>query len=63
MGRVDPTSRTSKARRSGRKSASTRQADARQDVEIDRILSKIHEKGLQSLTAKEKRILRDSSKR
>jgi membrane associated rhomboid family serine protease len=63
MGRVDPTSRTSKARRSGRKPASTRQADARQDVEIDRILSKIHEKGLQSLTAKEKRILRDSSKR
>lgn len=63
MGRVDPTSRTSKARRIGRKSASTRQADARQDVEIDRILSKIHEKGLQSLTAKEKRILRDSSKR
>ena len=63
IGRVDPTSRTSKARRSGRQSTSTRQADAKLDAEIDRILSKIHAKGLQSLSAKEKRILRDSSKR
>lgn len=56
LGRVDPTSRSSKARRGGR-------GRAVDDAEIDRILAKIHEKGLNSLTAKEKRILRDSSKR
>jgi hypothetical protein len=33
------------------------------DVEIDRILSKIHENGLQSLTSKEKKILREASRR
>jgi len=63
LGRVDPTSRTSKARREGRGSSRRRKASAANDAEIDRILEKIHAKGLQSLTAKEKRILRESSQR
>ena len=63
MGRVDPTSRSAKARRGQRRSGREAVADARRDAEIDRILAKIHEKGLQSLNAREKRLLRDSSKR
>jgi membrane associated rhomboid family serine protease len=60
IGRVDPTSRSSKARRISGGGGVRRSVE---DSEIDRILAKIHEKGLNSLTAKEKRILRDSSKR
>ena len=63
LGRVDPTSKTSRARRLGRGGAKGKPASAARDAEIDRILEKIHEKGLQSLTAKEKRILRESSQR
>ena len=59
LGRVDPTSTSSKVRKvSGR-----RGGRAVDDAEIDRILAKIHAKGLHSLNQKEKRILRESSKR
>ena len=61
LGRVDPTSRSAKAKRVGAGSSNARRAV--DDAEIDRILAKIHAKGLNSLTSKEKRILRDSSKR
>jgi membrane associated rhomboid family serine protease len=63
LGRVDPTSRTARERRAGRGSRAQQAANAKADAEIDRILAKIHEHGLQSLSAKEKRILRASSKR
>ena len=59
LGRADPTSRSSQARRLRTSKASSAVADS----EIDRILAKIHEKGLHSLSAKEKRTLREASKR
>ena len=60
LGRVDPTSRSFKGKRVKAGASSPRAIDA---AEVDRILAKIHEKGLHSLTAKEKRTLRESSKR
>ena len=59
MGRADPTSRSSQARKLRSGKASSAVADS----EIDRILAKIHEKGLHSLSAKEKKALREASKR
>ena len=59
MGRIDPTSHhyRGKARRFGRGGGKTDRPD------IDRILDKISDRGLHSLTDKEKRLLRDASKR
>ena len=59
LGRYDPTSRSGAAYRAGRLKSQGVTADA----DIDRILAKIHEQGLQSLTAKEKKALREASKR
>jgi len=39
------------------------QRQAAQQVEVDRILDKVHEKGLNNLTAKEKATLKDATKR
>lgn len=61
LGRYDPTSRSNAARRAGR--IRSRAGGTLENAEIDRILAKIHEKGLQSLTAKEKKVLREASKR
>ena len=58
LGRVDPTSTSAKVRKVTR-----RGGRAVDDAEIDRILAKIHAKGLHSLNAREKKILRDCSKR
>lgn len=59
LGRIDPTSHhyRGKGRRPDRRAASTVPSN------IDRILDKISERGLHSLTDKEKRILREASKR
>ncbi len=59
LGRIDPTSHhyRGKGRRLGRRAASAVPSN------IDRILDKISEHGLHSLTDKEKRILREASKR
>ncbi|MEE8155802.1 MAG: rhomboid family intramembrane serine protease [Phycisphaerales bacterium] len=59
LGRIDPTSHhyRGKGRRLGRRAASAVPSN------IDRILDKISERGLHSLTDKEKRILREASKR
>ena len=59
LGRYDPTSRSGAARRAGL----AKERGLMADSEIDRILAKIHEHGLQSLTAKEKRLLREASRR
>ena len=59
LGRYDPTSRSGAAYRAGR----LRSRGATADADIDRILAKIHDQGLQSLTAKEKKALREASKR
>lgn len=64
LGRFDPTSRSNKARKAGtvrsrRDGGSANMQDA---AEIDRILDKIHTKGLQSLSAKEKKRLREASR-
>ena len=61
LGRYDPTSRSGAAYRAGKVRSAGGGTVA--DVEIDRILSKIHENGLQSLTSKEKKILREASRR
>lgn len=61
LGRYDPTSRSGAAYRAGK--AKSRGATTLDDAEIDRILAKIHDQGLQSLTAREKRALREASKR
>jgi len=61
LGRYDPTSRSGAAYRAGKVRGSG--ASKVSDVEIDRILAKIHADGLQSLTAKEKKILREASRR
>lgn len=61
LGRYDPTSRSGAAYRAGK--ARSRGGSTLDDAEIDRILAKIHDKGLQSLTSKEKRLLREASKR
>lgn len=66
LGRVDPTSRSNKARKTGavRQPAKGSQRRGKvKEAEIDRILEKIHDKGLQSLTEKEKKMLREASKR
>ncbi len=59
MGRIDPTSHhyRGKRRRFGRGPKKESRSD------IDRILDKISDRGLHSLTDKEKRLLRDASKR
>jgi membrane associated rhomboid family serine protease len=59
LGRYDPTSRSGAAYRAGR----LRTAGAVEDAEVDRILGKIHREGLQGLTSREKKILREASKR
>lgn len=59
LGRYDPTSRSGAAYRAGRLKTS----GAVEDAEVDRILAKIHKQGLQGLTSKEKKILREASKR
>ncbi len=61
LGRYDPTSRSGAAYRAGR--VRSKGGSRLDDAEIDRILAKIHDQGLQSLTAKEKRALREASKR
>ena len=68
MGRVDPTSRSAKARRAGNIRAKgkpnvTGGATVKDEIEIDRILAKIHDRGLQSLNDREKKILREASRR
>ncbi|MCP4835155.1 MAG: rhomboid family intramembrane serine protease [Phycisphaera sp.] len=59
LGRYDPTSRSGAAYRAGR----LRTDNTTSDAEVDRILRKIHEQGLQSLSSKEKKALREASKR
>ncbi|MBC23258.1 MAG: hypothetical protein CMJ32_05005 [Phycisphaerae bacterium] len=56
MGRVDPTSRSNKARKARRNS------DPGTQAKVDRILDKISRQGLQSLSEKEKRILKEASR-
>ena len=68
MGRVDPTSRSAKARRAGNVRAKGKPniaggAAVKDEIEIDRILAKIHDRGLQSLNDREKKILREASRR
>ncbi|MEE2681235.1 MAG: rhomboid family intramembrane serine protease [Planctomycetota bacterium] len=58
LGRVDPTSTSAKVRKV--RGGNRRAVD---DAEIDRILAKIHAKGLHSLNAREKKLLRECSKR
>ncbi len=55
LGRADPTSRSGKHRRAEQRTAVDR-------VEIDRVLDKIKDHGMQSLTEAEKRLLRDASR-
>lgn len=62
LGRVDPTSK-SKAKRRMTNRSDGKKASMVDEAEIDRILSKIHEKGLASLTEKEKKILHKASGR
>lgn len=57
LGRVDPTSRTRRAR------AGARWKPDDERIEVDRILAKLHEHGLQSLTAAERETLRHASER
>ena len=59
LGRYDPTSRSGAAYRAGR----LRSRGMAEDADIDRILAKIHDQGLQSLTSREKKALREASKR
>jgi membrane associated rhomboid family serine protease len=59
LGRADPTSHHYRERRSSK--ARPRSAAAR-NVEIDRILAKIREEGMHSLTDSEKRTLSDASR-
>jgi len=61
LGRYDPTSRSGAAYRAGKVRGSGVSKVA--DSEIDRILAKIHANGLQSLTSKEKKTLREASRR
>ena len=61
LGRFDPWSRSNAARRAVR--SKNRGGEMKQEAEIDRILSKIHESGLQSLTKREQKILREASRR
>ena len=62
LGRVDPTSKSKSKRRMTNRS-NGKKASMVDEAEIDRILSKIHEKGLASLTEKEKKILHKASGR
>ncbi len=55
LGRADPTSRTNRTRREQKRSVELR-------VEVDRVLAKVHEHGLQSLTEAEKATLREASR-
>lgn len=55
LGQFDPTSRVSRARTAARRGGT--------NVEIDRILAKIRDQGLNSLSEAEKRTLREASRR
>lgn len=55
LGRADPTSRHYRGRKGSSQSPTTQR-------EVDRILQKISQQGIQSLTEKEKRILKDASR-
>jgi membrane associated rhomboid family serine protease len=65
LGRVDPTSHhyhgKASAARAARKALGQSGTPSR--AEVDRILDKVHASGLRSLTAREKRILREASDR
>ena len=67
LGRVDPTSRSNRARKKGGgapgRAVHAKASGPIDEAEIDRILQKIHEKGLNSLSQKEKRTLREASRR
>ena len=67
LGRVDPTSRSNRARKTGApapgRAVHSKASGPVDEAEIDRILQKIHEKGLNSLSQKEKRTLREASRR
>jgi membrane associated rhomboid family serine protease len=65
LGRFDPTSQSNKARKAGtvRSAPGGGKRSITSDVEVDRILDKINAKGLQSLSAKEKKMLREASRR
>lgn len=55
LGRADPTSRTNRSRREQKRSSTLRS-------EVDRVLAKVHEHGLHSLTEAEKEVLREASR-
>lgn len=61
LGRFDPWSRSGAARRAAR--SRSRGGGMKEEAEIDRILAKIHASGLQSLTKREQRVLREASRR
>jgi membrane associated rhomboid family serine protease len=63
LGWVDPTSHHYGRKGKGRRSGGQRGGAAPDQDQIDRILDKISTKGLHSLSAKEKRLLRESSRR
>lgn len=55
LGRVDPTSRSNRTRRERKRAAVAR-------MEVDAILDKVHAHGVQSLTEREREILRQASR-
>lgn len=64
LGRIDPTShhyRGERARFRSRATAKINRQKGSSHAEVDRILDKVHDEGLASLTEKEKRILRKAS--
>ncbi|MDZ4755339.1 MAG: rhomboid family intramembrane serine protease [Phycisphaerae bacterium] len=60
LGRADPTSRSGKLRRSQGRGADSHRAIER--IELDRVLDKIREHGMHSLSEHEKKLLRDASR-
>lgn len=68
LGKIDPTSHHYRGKRSGIKSKAVSKMRGGQSRsgpsrrEVDRILDKVHNEGLASLTEKEKRVLSDASK-
>lgn len=61
LGRFDPWSRSNAARRASRSRG--RGGQLKEEAEVDRILAKIHASGLQSLSKREQRILREASRK
>lgn len=61
LGRFDPWSRSNAARRVAMSQA--RGTPLKTEAELDRILAKIHDSGLQSLTKREQKLLREASRR